>query len=408
MKRIIEMRQKRANLINQARQLVDRADAENRAMHSDEETSYDKIMNDVDQLGKDIEREEKLNALESGLGNSVIDPIKQNPNAATGDPVNPRASKEYGEAFNRFLRGGSGNLTQTEFQNMVAASDPSGGYLVAPQQFVQELLKKVDDSVFIRQWAQVTQLTNADSLGRPTIDVDPADADWTSELATGSETDIVFGKRELRPNPLAKRIKTSNKLMRISTTPIEQLVRDRLAYKFGITLEKAYLLGDGVNKPLGIFTASNDGISTARDVATGNTSTAPTFDGLIEAKYTLKAAYWKNAKWMFHRDGVKTLAKVKDNNGNYIWKESVRVGEPDMILNLPVYMSEYAPNTFTTGKYVGALADFSYYQVVDALDMQIQRLNELYAETNQTGFIGRYEGDGMPLLEEAFVRVKLA
>ncbi len=382
MKRILEMKAKRANLIHQARQLVDRADAENRAMHSDEEASYDKFMNDVDQLGRDIEREEKLSNLESGLENSYNQPLRQNPGGQSGESANPRALKEYGEAFNRFLRGGLGNLTQAEFQNMVASNDPAGGYLVAPQQFVEEILKKVDDMVFIRQWAQVEKLLTAESLGRPTLDTDPADADWTSELATGNETDMVFGKRELRPNPLAKRIKASNKLMRVSTTPMEQLVRDRIGYKFGVTLEKAYLLGDGVNKPLGVFTASNDGISTARDVATGNTTTAPTFDGLIEAKYALKGAYWKNAKWMFHRDGVKTLAKIKNSDGDYIWKESVRVGEPDTILNLPVFMSEFVPNTFTTGKYVGILGDFSYYQIVDALDMQIQRLNELYAETN--------------------------
>jgi len=39
--------------------------------------------------------------------------------------------------------------------------------------------------------------------------------------------------------------------------------------------------------------------------------------------------------------------------------------------------------------------------------MRIQRLNELYAATNQVGFISRLESDGMPVLEEAFARVKL-
>jgi len=43
-----------------------------------------------------------------------------------------------------------------------------------------------------------------------------------------------------------------------------------------------------------------------------------------------------------------------------------------------------------------------------ALNISIQVLTELYAETNQTGFIGRYELDGMPVLEEAFARLKLA
>ena len=47
-------------------------------------------------------------------------------------------------------------------------------------------------------------------------------------------------------------------------------------------------------------------------------------------------------------------------------------------------------------------------RLADALSMQVQRLNELYAETNQVGFIGRLETDGAPVLEEAFARVKLA
>ena len=67
-------------------------------------------------------------------------------------------------------------------------------------------------------------------------------------------------------------------------------------------------------------------------------------------------------------------------------------------------ISEFVPNTFPTGQYVGILGDFSNYWIADALSMQVQRLNELYAETNQVGFIGRLETDGAPVLEEAFVR----
>ena len=71
-----------------------------------------------------------------------------------------------------------------------------------------------------------------------------------------------FGKRELHPHPLAKRIKISNDLIRRSVLPSESIVRDRLAYKFAITQEKAFLLGHGANQPLGVFVASDDGIST--------------------------------------------------------------------------------------------------------------------------------------------------
>jgi HK97 family phage major capsid protein len=71
-------------------------------------------------------------------------------------------------------------------------------------------------------------------------------------------------------------------------------------------------------------------------------------------------------------------------------------------------MSEYAPNTFTASQYVGILGDFSYVWIADSLQMEMQRLEELFASTNQVGLIGRLESDGMPVLSEAFVRVKLA
>ena len=216
-----------------------------------------------------------------------------------------------------------------------------------------------------------------------------------------------FGKRSMMPHPLAKRIKVSQTLLRVAAMPAEQIVLQRLAYKFAITQEKAYLTGNGVQKPLGVFTASTDGITTARDVSTDNAATAMTADGLINAKYALKAAYWNNATWMFHRDGVKQIAKLKDGEGQYLWREGMRQGEPDMLLGRPVVTSENAPSTFTTGQYVGILGDFSHYWIIDSLAMNFQRLVELYAETNQVGFIGRYEGDGMPVLAEAFVRVKL-
>jgi HK97 family phage major capsid protein len=52
-------------------------------------------------------------------------------------------------------------------------------------------------------------------------------------------------------------------------------------------------------------------------------------------------------------------------------------------------------------------ADFSYYWIVDSLSMSVQRVVELYAEQNATGFIGRAEADGAPVLAEAFIRMKL-
>ena len=80
----------------------------------------------------------------------------------------------------------------------------------------------------------------------------------------------------------------------------------------------------------------------------------------------------------------------------------------NMLLESPVYMSEYASSTMTTGLYVGVIGDFSYYWIADALSIRLVRLDELYRETAQIGFIIDAEVDGMPVLEEAFARVTLA
>jgi HK97 family phage major capsid protein len=331
-----------------------------------------------------------------------------------------RSTPEYREVFNHYLIDGDKALLSSKAQRAIQAdSDIVGGYLVAPQEFVASLIKFVDNKLFIRQESTKYTVKAAQSLGAPSLDVDIADADWTSELDTGNEdTAMAFGKRELTPHPLAKRLKVSNRLLRMGqiTSGVsadgsvggggpEGLVRDRLGYKFAVAEEKAFMLGNGAQQPLGLFVASSRGIDTSRDVLTGS-STGFTADGLIAAKYNQKVQYWDKLKWIFHRSGLQLIRQLKDANGQYLWVPGGFGGEKDELLDFPVMMSEYAPNTFTTGLYVGLLGDLSFNWIVDSETLQIQRLVELYAAANQTGFIARMELDGMPVLAEAFTRLK--
>ena len=84
-----------------------------------------------------------------------------------------------------------------------------------------------------------------------------------------------------------------------------------------------------------------------------------------------------------------------------------------MILDTPYEHSDRfddgldANDAWEDNAVVAVIGDFSNYWIVDALQMSIQRLVELYAETNQTGFIGRKESDGMIVLTEAFYALKV-
>lgn len=404
--RLKELRAKRGTIVHEMRSLTELAEKEKRDLTGDELQKHSQLFDECEKLGQQITAEER--SLEASKLIAERQAETQEKEQRGGEAK--KSEEELRMAgFAHWLRTGQiAGEGAEEFRAFQSGSATEGGGFVIPQQGVETLIKGLDDQVFIRAMATKFQLPRAASLGAPTLDADADDWDWTVELGTGNEDDSVrFGKRELKPHPMAKRVKISKTLIR-QAPKVENIVLDRLRYKLGITQEKAYLTGDGHNKPLGVFTASNDGIPTSRDISTGNTQTAVTFDGLIEAKYALKAPYWAKASWLFHRDLVKQITKLKDGEGQYLWQPSVKEGEPDKILALPFRVSEHVPHTFSTGQYVGIVGDFSHYWIVDALDMALQRLTELYAETNQEGFIGRYEGDGAPVLAEAFARVKLA
>lgn len=409
-KKLNELRDQRGQLVTEARAIIDKAEAEKRGLTAEEQGKCDELITKQEEIRVNIEREMKLVEAERSAAEESLRSKNASKDSAPEESsgTGKHASEEYRSAYAKFMAYGKDGLSGDEMRALQSDVSTTGGYLVMPQEMVNGLLKNVDNAVFVRQKATKYRVANAASLGVATLTADPADADWTSEILTGSEdSSMAFGKRELTPHPIAKLIKISNKLMR-QVPNVEALVTQRLSYIFGISQEKAFMTGHGVNQPLGLFTASNDGIPTSRDVSTGNTSTSITIDGLIEAKYSVKGQYHNAAEWLFHRDAVKMLAKLKDGEGQYIWQPTKTLGDPDMLLGRPVNMSEYAPNTFTAGLYVGLFGDFSNYWIADALDMQMQRLVELYAATNQTGLIGRMESDGMPVLAEAFARVKLA
>lgn len=411
--RLKALREKRGKLITDMRAMIAKSETEKRDMSTDELTAHGKMFDESETCRQQIEAEERTAESErqAAAGDGAAAEARARAAAEGARPgADVETEKRRMVAFRSWLRTGTiAGEGAAELRALQAGTDTEGGFIVAPQQFVAELIKFVDNIVFIRSKARVLQVTGAQSLGIPSLDADIDDADWTSELATGNEdTGMKFGKRELFPHPLAKRIKVSKKLLRVAVLPIEELVMQRLGYKFSVSQEKAYMTGSGRQQPLGIFTASNDGIPTGQDVSTGNTNASMTFDGLINTKMSLKSQYWNKGEWIFHRDAIKQMLKLKDGEGRYIWQQSIAADKPDTLLQRPINISEYAPNTFTTGKYVGMFGDLSFYWIADALDMQVQRLTELYAETNQDGFIGRLESDGMPVLAEAFARVTLA
>lgn len=318
-------------------------------------------------------------------------------------------NEAYVAQFENHIRAGRHNQDASEVRAMVSDTGASGGFLVTPMVLVNTFLQAVDDALAIRSLSTVIPMPRASRLGVPEMGDDASDPDWTTEIGEVQEgSDLTFKRREMEPSYISKLYKLSRDLIRNSNLDIEGFLMQRLGRKFALAGENAFMTGNGVNKPLGLFFASENGVPTSRDISTGNTSTALTFNGLLNAKYALKNQYRANARWLFHTDAILQLALIKDLQDHYIWQPSVLENTPDRLLGIPVVESRFAPNTFTTGQYVGMLGDFSYYWIAEALDIQIQVLLEKYATTNQNGYIMRAGFDGQPVMAEAFTRIKLA
>jgi HK97 family phage major capsid protein len=409
MARLHELQARAKTLLTEQQEIRDRYTGAD-VMTQEDANRWDALMTEHDSVVDEIAREQRATDLER---------IKTTPVGALTVPAATseaeKASKftveETMKAYANYLVRGLGGIRPDDLEKIrayQADNDQEGGYLVAPQEMVAGLLRELENMVFIRGVARKFTVVKAESLGVVTLDSGADDPTWTSELATGEEENgLRLGKRALFPHPLAQRVKISRKLIRQATVDPAALLISEMTRQFGHVEENAFLTGDGHEKPLGIFTAHADGIPTSRDVITGS-QTDYTADGLINALYTLKGPYRRNSRWILHRESLRQIRKLKYGDGTYIWSSGLeRDGEPN-ILGRPYIESEFAPNTFTNGNYGAVLGDFSFYWIVDALDVQFQVLNELYAVTNQIGYIGRKETDAQPVMGEAFVRLKFA
>jgi HK97 family phage major capsid protein len=397
-KNIIELKQERANLVISIRSIM--TDYEGKEMEADKRSEMTKMEARFDELNDIITKEERQLERERLIGE------KQEEKREV--PATDK-EKEVRAAYNNYLREGTSQAI-AEYRALAQDNPTQAGYLVAPQQFMAEVIQDKNNLTFMRQLSRVfPPLEKAQSMGVAKRTARMSTFAWGTEIqAPTPDTSLAFGKREFIPKPATGGILVSKTLIRNTAINAESYLRGEMAYNQSTNEEQAFMLGTGAGQPLGVFVASNDGISTSRDVSTGNTATDIKFDGLYEAKYSIKEQYQNGLTWIFHRDGVKKIAKLKDANGQYIWQPSVVAGTPDMLLSYPVRMSEYAPNTFTANLYVGILGNFKEgYWICDSLNMEIQALVELYALTNQIFYIGRHETDGQPALEECFARVKL-
>ena len=392
MNKILELREKRAKAWEAAKAFLDTKRGENGLISAEDNTVYEKMEADVVALGKEIDRLERQEALDRELSKPLNAPLTEKPAVPAKDSSKTgRATDEYKKSFWNALRSKTPNF---EVLNALQiGTDSEGGYLV-PDEYERKLIEALEEENIFRKLAHVIQTSSGDR--KIPIVSSKGTASWIEEEGAIPESDDVFGQTSIGAFKLGTMIKVSEELLRDSVFDLPGYIAREFGRRIGNKEEDAFFNGDGSGKPTGIFNATGGaqvGITTAA-------STAITADEVIDLFYSLRSPYRKNAVFVTNEATVKSIRKLKDGHGQYIWQPSLQAGSTDTILGKKIVTSAYVPETAAGAKTI-AFGDFSFYWIADRQGRSFKRLNELYATTGQVGFLATQRLDGKLILSEA-------
>ncbi|MCD8330954.1 MAG: phage major capsid protein [Oscillospiraceae bacterium] len=387
---INELRENRAKVWEQAKSFLDSHRGENGILSAEDTAIYERMEQDIVDLGHEVERQQRADALEQEMNAPVSAPITAKPETPKVDQKAGRASDAYMTAFWNQMR----NRTNYEIRNALSEGvDTEGGYLV-PDTFERTLIQTLNDELVFRQLAHT--FTTSSGVHKIPVVSAKGTASWVEENAAIPETTDTFGQLTIGAHKLAALIKVSEELLNDSAFDLESYFRMEFARRIADAEEEAFLIGDGDGKPYGILDDA-EGADVGVTAASGTDIAA---DEIITLYYSLRAPYRKHSVWLMNDSTISAIRKLKDNNGQYMWQPSLREGAPDTLLGKPVYTSVSVPN-IEAGSKVMAFGDLSYYWIGDRAGISFKRLNELYATTGQVGFLSTKRVDGRLILSEA-------
>lgn len=393
MSKINDLRAQRAKIWEQTKVFLDSHRNEKGILSPADTQTYERMEQEIVDLGREIERQERLDAMEREMAAPLSTPIITKPETVKPkDSKTGRTADAYRKAFWAQVR--SKGALDYEVRNALSEGvDTEGGYLV-PDEFEHTLIRALEEDNVIRSHAHV--FTTSSGSHKIPIVATKGVANWIDEGGSYGESDDVFGQEQIDAHKLGTIIKVSEELLNDSAFSLENYFATEFARRIGQKEEEAFLIGDGNKKPTGILNATGGaevGVTTA-------SATAITADEVIDLYYSLKAPYRKNAIWVLNDATVRAIRKLKDTSGQYLWQPGLREGDPDLLLGKKLYTSPFAPLPAAGAKSI-LFGDLSYYWIGDRQGITFKRLNERYADMGQVGFLASKRLDGKLVLPEA-------
>lgn len=383
---ILELREKRSQAWEATKAFLESHRNEKGILSAEDDAAYVRMEKEISDLGKEIARLERQEQLDAELSKPINNPLVGNPFGGAGSKTG-RASDEYRKAMLDAFRSNFRRVSNVLQEGV----DADGGYLV-PEEYDRRLMDTLSEENIMRSLS--TTITTSGQHKINIAGTKPAAA-WIEEGGALSFGDATFSQTLLDAHKLHVAIKVTEELLYDNAFNLEGYIIDQFGKALANSEEDAFLNGDGVGKPLGLFAETGGGTVAA------TLSAALKSDDILNLVYALKRPYRKTASFILNDQTLAALRKLKDNNGAYIWQPSYQTSEPDRLLGYAVHTSAYAPTNAI------AFGDYKYYNIGDRGTRSFAELRELFAGNGMVAYLAKERVDGKLIMPEAVQILKL-
>jgi HK97 family phage major capsid protein len=324
----------RNNLIEQARTVIESAEADKRGLTVDDQATIERIETEISQRDAAIDTAKKMEEREARAVDAARNSFIPS-NEVRGDADILRAIA-------------NGEMRSHTFAPEKRTLVPSDN--LVPKSFYDEVFSVARLAGPMLTVSQVINTAGGDTLTIPTL-TGYSTATIKSAGSAISDSEPTFSNIQLSAFKYSFLVPVANELLVDSSLDISALIAEQAGNAIGFGINTGLTVGTGTVEPTGIFT-------TGASAVTGGTgvSGAPTYENLVDLLYALdgQARLLPGVGWLMNKSGLAAVRKIKDGNGAFIWSAgNIAQGQPDQLLGYPVYenpaVSNVAVNNFSIG-----------------------------------------------------------
>jgi HK97 family phage major capsid protein len=417
MKTLIELRRELSGKVTAAKEILTAADS--RALTPEEETRYDALVTDMDQLQGEIKKEERRLDLES---RNLGDPGEEDGKAGAGNGAGGESEFRSAGEFFQAVKRQDPRLTETRDVTASGHSegvDADGGYLVRPE-YAQGLMTLVDQQSALLERTTRTPVTSTRLVFTRLADLDRTDGNrnggamayWIGEAQQYTASKLQFAQDSVDLFKLTALTFATDELLE-DATALESVINKSFSDEFSYKIDDAILNGSGTGQPTGILTAAKNPALVVIPKESGQAAATVVFENILKMWNAMPAANRQKAVWFINQDIEIQLMKLflKTGAANVTGEEVSTA----LSFGVPVYMPATglsgSPYSTLMGRPVvpveqcaaaGAVgdiifADLSQYRWIDKGGIRGASSIHVRCDYDETCFKFTYRAGGKPI-----------